>query len=70
MNDVIKPYVQIEDAHGAIASVYFMDDQKHEVQYRDKIGNKFFTELFEMIPIEIVEKLAMDWATGKRELSI
>ena len=70
MNDVIKPYVQIEDAHGATASVYFMDDQKHEVQYRDNAGNKFFTELFEMVPIEIVEKMAMEWAIGKRELII
>jgi hypothetical protein len=69
MNDTITPYVQIEDSNGAVASVYFMDDQKHEVQYKDKSGKRFFTELFEMVPIEIVEKMAMEWATGKRELS-
>lgn len=69
MTDTITPYVQIEDSNRAVAMVYFMDDQKHEVQYKDKSGNHFFTEKFEMVPIEIVEKLAMDWATGKRELN-
>jgi len=68
MNDTITPYVQIEDSNGAVATVYFMDDQNHEVQYKDKSGYRFFTEKFEMVPIEIVEKMAMDWATGKREL--
>lgn len=68
MTDTITPYVQIEDSNGAVATVYFMDDQKHEVQYKDKSGNRFFTEKFEMVPIELVEKMAMDWATGKREL--
>lgn len=70
MTDTITPYVQIEDSNGALATVYFMDDQKHEVQYKDKSGNRFFTEKFEMVPIEIVEKMAMDWATGKRELIV
>jgi hypothetical protein len=68
MNNYIKPYVQIQDSHGAVANVYFWDDSRHEVQYTDKKGIRFFTEKFDMIPIEIVEKLAMDWATGKREL--
>lgn len=68
MNEIIKPYVQIEDKHGAVASVYFLDDQKHEVHYLDKFGNKFFTETYDRIPIENVEKFVFDWAIGKREL--
>lgn len=70
MTDTIAPYVMIEDSNGATATVYFMDDQKHEVQYKDNNGKRFFTEKFEMVPIEIVEKMAMDWATGKRELTV
>jgi hypothetical protein len=70
MTNTIAPYVMIEDSNGATATVYFMDDQQHEVQYKDKNGSRFFTEKFEMVPIEIVEKMAMDWATGKRELSV
>lgn len=70
MIDTITPYVQIEDSNGAVATVYFMDDMKHEVQYKDKNGNRFFTEKFEMVPIEIVEKMAFEWATGKRELIV
>jgi len=68
MINIIKPLVQIEDSNGAIASVYFMDDRKHEIQYKDGSGRQFFTEKFDMVPIELVEKMAMDWATGKREL--
>jgi len=70
MIDYIKPHVQIQDVYGAVASVYFLDDQKHEVHYKDSNGNRFFTEKFEMIPIEVVEKLAMDWAQGKRDLAL
>jgi hypothetical protein len=70
MTDFIKPYVQIQDIHGAVASVYFLDDQKHEVQYKDKSGKRFFTEKFDAVPIELVEKIAMDWAQGKRELAL
>jgi len=70
MNDLIKPFVQIEDRHGAVASVYFLDDQKHEVHYQDNTGTRFFTEVFDHTPIELVEKSVMDWATGKRELIV
>ena len=70
MTTFIKPYVQIEDKHGAVASVYFLDDQKHEVHYKDNNGMKFFTEKFDMTPIELVEKSVMDWAKGKRELMV
>ena len=70
MNDLIKPFVQIEDKHGAVASVYYLDDQKHEVHYYDNTGTKFFTEKFEYMSIELVEKSVMDWATGKRGLDI
>jgi hypothetical protein len=70
MNDLIKPFVQIEDKHGAVASVYFLDDQRHEVHYRDNTGTRFFTEKFELTSIELVEKSVMDWATGKRELIV
>jgi len=70
MNDLIKPFVQIKDKHGAVASVYYLDDQKHEVHYKDNTGTKFFTEKFEYVSIELVEKSVMDWATGKRGLDI
>jgi hypothetical protein len=70
MIDTIRPYVQIEDKHGAVASVYFLDDQMHEVHYADSTGTRFFTEKFDMMPIEFVEKSVMDWATGKRGLLI
>ena len=70
MIDTIKPLVQIEDSNGAVASVYFMDDRRHEIVYTDNRQCKFFTEVFEMVPIEFVEKMAMDWAAGKRELAI
>ena len=64
----IKPYAQIQDSHGAIATIYFFDDQAHEVQYSDNTGVRFYTEKFDHIPIEMVEQSVMDWATGKREL--
>lgn len=68
MNDAIKPFVHIEDKHGAVATVYYLDDRKHEVHYRDNTGTKFFTEKYDYVPIELVEKSVMDWATGKRSL--
>lgn len=70
MTDFIKPYIQIQDRHGAVASVYFLDDQKHEVHYKDNTGTKFFTEKFDMVSIEFVESSVMDWALGKRELIV
>lgn len=69
MNDAFSPYVMIEDSNGAIAFVYYRDDQKHEIHYKNHDGKKFFTETFDSIPIEFVEKLTMEWATGKRELA-
>jgi hypothetical protein len=70
MNDLIKPFIHIKDKHGAVASIYFLDDRQHEVHYYDDNGTRFFTEKFDMVPIEFVEKSVMDWATGKRELMI
>jgi hypothetical protein len=69
MDDTITPYVMFSDSKGALAVVYCMDDTKHEVHYKDKSGNRFFTEKFDMVPIELVEKIVMDWAQGKRELT-
>lgn len=69
MNDlIIKPYVQVEDSHGAVASVYFLDDLKHQVHYVDNTGTKFFTEEYESLSIELVEKNVIDWAEGRRIL--
>ena len=69
MNDLmIKPYVQVEDKYGAVASVYFLDDLKHRVHYVDNTGTKFFTEEYESVPIELVEKSVIDWAEGRRNL--
>lgn len=70
MNETVTPYSEMEDSHGATASVYLMDNLVHEVHYKDKSGKKFFTEKFEMIPIEVVEKMANDWAIGNRKLSV
>lgn len=66
MNDTILPHAMINGADGAVASVYAMDNLMHEVHYKDKSGKRFFTEKFEMIPIDIVEKLVKEWATGQR----
>jgi len=70
MNETVTPYAQIEDSTGLTASVYLMDNLVHEVHYKDKSGKKFFTEKFEMIPIEVVEKMANDWATGNRKIAV
>lgn len=68
--DFMTPYAQVKDKHGAYASIYFLDDRNHEVHYHDNNGTKFFTEKFDMMSIEYVEKIVIDWAVGKRELSI
>jgi hypothetical protein len=68
--DFVKPYVQIEDKHGAVASVYYMDDLKHMISYSDNRGVNFFLEEFDHVSIELVEKYAMEWALGKRELNV
>lgn len=70
MNETIPPYVIIGGSDGAVASVYFMDNLIHEVHYKDKTGKRFFTEKFEMIPIDIVEKLVTEWSTGQRALPV
>ena len=70
MNETVTPYTQMKNSDGATASVYLMDDLVHEVHYKDKSGKKFFTEKFEMIPIEVVEKMANDWATGNRKIAV
>lgn len=62
----VKPFVQIEDKHGAIASIYYKDDGIHEVLYNDNNGTHFYTEKFAKTSIEIVEQSVMLWATGKR----
>jgi hypothetical protein len=68
MSDTITPYVMFSGSNDALAIVYHTNDQKHEIHYKDKNGNTFFTEKFDMIPIGFVEKIAMEWANGKREL--
>lgn len=60
------PYVQIEDKHGAIASIYYKDDGIHEVLYNDNTGTHFYTEKFAKMSIELVEQSVMSWAQGKR----
>jgi len=68
--DFIEPYLKIQDKHGAIASIYYKDDQIHEVYYEDNNGVKFFTEQYDHLPIETVEDSVRDWALGKRILSL
>jgi hypothetical protein len=68
MEDTITTYLALEKSNGALAVVYYSDDTEHEIHYKDKNGNLFFTEKFEMVPIEIVEKLATEWVTGERKL--
>lgn len=61
-------YVQVEDQHGAVASVYESPYKTHHVVYHDSNGARFFREDFTETPIELVERAAIDWATGKRKL--
>jgi hypothetical protein len=63
-----QPYVQIQDKHGAVASIFISPDNKHEVRYCDDKGNQFYTEIFQEVPIELIEPSVMDWALGKRNL--
>lgn len=70
MNDVINDlYVQVEDSHGAVASVFTSFDGKARIVYKDSSGCKFFEEEFSSFPIEVIERYAIDWAIGKRDLS-
>ena len=61
-------YVQIEDKHGAVATVFNSVDGKSRIIYKDVSGQKFFEEDFASFPIEVVERAAIDWAIGKRKL--
>lgn len=61
-------YVQVQDQHGAVASVYTFFDGNTKIVYEDSNGKKFFEEEFARFPIEKVERYAIDWATGKRDL--
>jgi hypothetical protein len=63
-----KPYVQIQDKHGAVASVYIEQDNNHHVQYQDNVGSSFYREDFPNTSIEIIEQSVMDWAEGRRDL--
>lgn len=63
-------YVQIEDQHGAVASVFTYADGKSKIVYKDSGGHKFFEEEFVTFPIEMVERYALDWAMGKRSLEV
>jgi hypothetical protein len=65
-----RPYVQIEDGYGAVASVYILPDNKHVVKYGDDAGRMFYTEVFDQVPIEFIEQSVMEWAKGKRELMV
>lgn len=70
MNEVVNDlYVQIEDCHGAVASVFTSFDGKGRIVYKDSFGHKFFEEEFSSFPIEVIERYALDWALGKRDLS-
>lgn len=61
-------YVQVEDQYGAVASVYESPGKTHHIIYYDSTGTKFFREDFVNKSIEVVERAAIDWATGKRSL--
>lgn len=61
-------YVQIQDQHGAVATVFTSFDGRSRIVYKDSAGNKFFEEDFATFPIEVVERYAIDWAIGNRKL--
>ncbi len=62
-------HVQVEDQHGAVASVYTFLDGNSKIVYHDANGHKFFEEDYAKFPIETVERHAVAWATGKRQLA-
>ena len=64
-----EPYITIQDKFGAKAIVYTSYDDFHEIIYEDDRGHKFYTEEYKHMPLEAIEQRAIDWATGKRELS-
>jgi len=64
-----QPYVQIEDKHGAVASIFIKPDNNHTVKYVDNKGHSFFTETFTSVSPELIEQSVMDWAQGRRTLA-
>lgn len=64
----VNPYVQVEDKHGAVASIFISSDNKHKVHYSDNKGKSFYTETFDGVSPELIEQSVIDWAEGKREL--
>jgi len=69
MNEVdTSPYVVVVDKHGGKASVYYSNSGEHEIIFSDDQNHKFFTEKYAECPIELVEKAAIDWAEGNRNL--
>jgi len=64
-----QPYLQVEDKHGAIASILIHGDNNHKVKYQDDQGHMFFTETFRDVSIEDIEQSVMEWASGKRSLA-
>jgi hypothetical protein len=61
-------YVQVEDQYGAVASVYESPGKTHHIVYHSSSGVQFFREDYVNKSIEVVERAAIDWATGKRSL--
>jgi hypothetical protein len=61
-------YCQVQDKHGAIASVYVAEDEQHRIVFQDDHGHQFYTELYDHMSPDVLEQYALDWATGKREL--
>jgi len=61
-------YSIVQDRFGARASVYLSKGDVHQIVYEDANGNKFYTEEYKDITIDLIEQYALDWAKGEREL--
>lgn len=61
-------FAEVKDRHGASAYVFIEPDNQHRIVYKDKSGMEFFHEEYAHCSIELVERAAIDWATGKRSL--
>lgn len=61
-------FTEVKDRHGASAYVFIEPDNQHRIVYKDKSGMEFFHEEYAHCSIELVERAAIDWATGKRSL--
>jgi predicted nuclease of restriction endonuclease-like RecB superfamily len=62
-------YITVQDRFGARAKVFLSRDDIHQIVYEDVNGNKFFTEEYDDVPIEVIEQYALEWAKGERELA-